>query len=150
MQCVAVANTDEEAHRLYGPHILNMFRTGLGSIPLPTLGLPGYVDIKGVEFLAKDPGDFGIVPRLRHIDYSEILDNQCVLVGSPATVKQQLLEMAKNFRIGNLVLTIQLGSMPPELSKMNIELLAKEVLPDLRKLWADDNWQHHWWPEGAA
>jgi hypothetical protein len=42
---------------------------------------------------------------------------------------------------------LQFGSMPPELTKFNIDLFAAEVMPELKKIWQDEGWQHHWWPE---
>ena len=149
VQCVAVGETDEEAHRLYKPHVEAGFRNGLGSIPIQGLGLPGYMDIKGVEFVARDPGDFGLVTKMRTINYEELVDAQCCIVGGPDTVKEQLVELVKNFRIGNLVLMVQHGSMPHELTKKNITLLAEKVLPDLKGIWEDEGWEHNWWPTGV-
>jgi hypothetical protein len=76
-----------------------------------------------------------------------------VIGGSPASVRDQLLETVRDLRIGNLLLMVQMGSMPHELVLKNIDLLAREVLPALRGTWEDDGWQHEWWPEalrGAA
>ncbi len=149
VQAVFVGETDAEAHREYGPHVEQGYRTGLGSIPMQSLSLPGYVDIKGLEFILKDPGDFGIVPKMRTIEYKELVDQQCAIVGGPETVTQQLLEMVKNFRIGHLVLMVHIGSMPHELVMKNIDLLGKHVLPALKGVWDDENWENRWWPSGA-
>jgi len=149
VQAVFVGETEEEAHREYGPHIEQGYRTGLGSIPMQSLGLPGYIDIKGVEFLIKDPGDFGIVPKMRTIEYKELVEQQCAIVGDAESVTQQLLEMVKNFRIGHLVLMVHIGSMPHELVMKNIDLLSKHVLPKLKGVWDDENWENRWWPSGA-
>ena len=116
---------------------------------MQSLGLPGYVDIKGLEFIIKDPGDFGIVPRMRTIDYKELVDNQCAIVGGPETVTQQLMEIIKDFRIGQLVIMVHIGPMPHELVMKNIDLLAKHVLPKIKGIWDDENWENHWWPSGA-
>jgi hypothetical protein len=42
---------------------------------------------------------------------------------------------------------LQFGSMPRQLAMDNIGLFASEVLPALRKVWTDERWDHHWWPE---
>ena len=149
-QCVAVGETDASAHRDYRPHIEAAFRSGLGSIPISGLGLPGYIDIRGVEFIAKDPGDFGLVPKMRTATYDELVDAQCCIVGGPETVCDQLLELVRSFRIGNLVLMVQHGSMPRALVEQNITLLAEHVLPALREVWKDEAWVHHWWPKGRG
>lgn len=151
LQCVAVGETDEEAHREYGPHVKQSFNTGLGCIPLESMGIPGYMDIKGVEFLTKDPGDFGVMPKMRNITYPEIVDAQCCIVGGPETVTEQLVELVKTHRIGNLALMVQHGSMPPELTKKNISLLAEKVMPAVKKAWSEqgwDKWENNWWPTG--
>jgi alkanesulfonate monooxygenase SsuD/methylene tetrahydromethanopterin reductase-like flavin-dependent oxidoreductase (luciferase family) len=153
LQCVAVAETDEEAHREYGPHVKASFNSGLGSIPPESMGIPGYMDIKGVEFITRDPGDFGILPKMRDASYEDIVEAQCCIVGGVETVKEQLIELVVKHRIGNLALMVQHGSMPPELTKKNISLLAEKVMPALKEVWAQqgwdrEGWEHNWWPTG--
>lgn len=155
LQCVAVAETDEEAHRLYGPHVKAAFNTGLGSIPMSSLSIPGYMDINGVAAVVQDPGDFGMFPVMRTASYEQIVDAQACIVGGVDTVAEQLIELVKDKRIGNLLLMVQHGSMPTELTKQNISLLAEKVMPRLRQAWADNGfadqgWEHKWWPTGLA
>ncbi|MFC7049883.1 LLM class flavin-dependent oxidoreductase [Emcibacter nanhaiensis] len=154
LQCVAVGETDEEAHREYGPHVKAGFNTGLGCIPPSSLGIPGYMDIRGVEAITKDPGDFGLFPKMRTATYEEIVDSQACIVGGVDTVTEQLLELVKEHRIGNLLLMTQHGSMPTELTKKNISLLAEKVMPRLREEWEKtfgaDDWHNHWWPTGLS
>jgi len=154
LQCVAVAETDEEAHREYGPHVKASFNTGLGCIPATSLGLPGYMDIRGVEAVTKDPGDFGLFPKMRTASYEEIVDAQACIVGGVDTVAEQLIELVKEHRIGNLLLMTQHGTMPTELTKKNISLIAEKVMPKVRQAWSEefgaDNWEHRWWPTGFS
>jgi len=49
--------------------------------------------------------------------------------------------------VGNLMVLLQIGSMPHELALENIELFGREVLPGLRDFWDDTPWVNHWWPE---
>lgn len=154
LQCVAVAETDEEAHREYGPYVKAAFNSGLGSIPSSALGLPGYMDIRGVEAVTKDPGDFGLFPVMREASYEQIVDSQACIVGGVDTVTEQLLELVHNNRIGNLILMVQHGPMPHELTKKNISIIAEKVVPRLRSSWAqselgNSNWDHRWWASGA-
>ena len=153
LQCVAVAETDEEAHRVYGPHVKAGFNTGLGSIPMSSLSIPGYMDINGVKHVVQDPGDFGMFPIMRTASYEQIVDAQACIVGSVDTVSEQLIELVRDKRIGNLLLMVQHGTMPTELTKQNISLLAEKVMPRLRQAWSDngfagENWEHKWWPTG--
>lgn len=146
MQSIAVAETDSLAEELYGPHIEYFFRKALGSIPLTRLMLPGGMDIKGLEFVLRDPADFGLYMKMRTATFRELVDAGCVICGSPKTVRDQLVELAREFRIGNLHAMLQFGSMPTELTRKNIDLFASEVLPSLRPIWADE-FDHYWWPE---
>ena len=57
LQTIAVAETDARAEEEYAPHLEYAFRKGLGTIPPHTLGLPGGIDIRGVEALIRDPSD---------------------------------------------------------------------------------------------
>ena len=67
---------------------------------------------------------------------------------SPATVRDRLKEeVIKSLRVGNLMVLLQIGSMPHELALENIELFGREVLPGLRDVWEDEGWVNHWWPE---
>jgi alkanesulfonate monooxygenase SsuD/methylene tetrahydromethanopterin reductase-like flavin-dependent oxidoreductase (luciferase family) len=147
LQNIAVADTDAEAERLYGKHIEYAFRTGLGAIPPEMLALPGGIDIKGVQAVLRDPGDFGMYAQMRNASLKDLIDNGTVIIGSPATVRDQLLELCQQHGIGNLHAMLGFGSMPPEVARANIKLFADQVAPQLRGLWEDSGFEHHWWPE---
>ena len=132
VQNVVVAETDERAELEYGPYVDNAFRHGVGSVPLHYMGLPGYVDPRGVETMLRDPGDFGLAAELKHATFGRLAEARSVIAGSPATVREQILEFAKEFRIGNLLVMLQMGGMPHELTMKNIHLFAEEVLPHLQ------------------
>jgi alkanesulfonate monooxygenase SsuD/methylene tetrahydromethanopterin reductase-like flavin-dependent oxidoreductase (luciferase family) len=148
VQSVAVAETDERAEREYGPYLETAFRQGVGSVPGQYLGLPGYIERPGVEAILRDPGDFGLAAKLHDITFTELADTQCVIVGSPATVIDKITAFAKEFRIGNLLIMLQMGGMPHELAMKNIDMFAAEVLPALQPIWDDEGWEHEWWPTG--
>ncbi len=58
------------------------------------------------------------------------MDKGYVIAGSPATVRERLIEeVIKRLHVGNLMVLVQIGSMPHELTKKNIDLFAREVLP---------------------
>jgi len=56
-------------------------------------------------------------------------------------------EVIDGLRVGNLMVLLQIGSMPHELALENIDRFAREVLPHLRGVWDDEGWVNHWWPE---
>ena len=150
VQSVAVAETDERAEQEYGPYIQAAFRQGPGSVPMQYLGLPGYIEIRGVEALLRDPGDFGLAATMKQATFKELAEAQSVIVGSPATVRDQIKAFVERFRIGNLLVMLQMGGMPHELTLKNINLFAEEVLPHLQQIWSDDDWKNEWWPTGIA
>jgi alkanesulfonate monooxygenase SsuD/methylene tetrahydromethanopterin reductase-like flavin-dependent oxidoreductase (luciferase family) len=150
VQTVFVADTDAEAERLYGEHAERHFRNALGAIPGPSFALPGYVEPAGIEAVLRDPGDLGFAHKLRHITFRELADTRAVVIGSPATVRDQITEFVKECRIGNLLVMLHVGSMPHELAIHNIDMFAAEVLPHLQGIWDDEGWEHRWWPTGIG
>ena len=84
---------------------------------------------------------------MQHVTFREFVDAGVVIVGSPATVREQIADFCGEYGIGNLHAMLGFGSLPKELAFKNIELFSKEVAPHLRGLWADSEHQHHWWPE---
>jgi alkanesulfonate monooxygenase SsuD/methylene tetrahydromethanopterin reductase-like flavin-dependent oxidoreductase (luciferase family) len=150
VQSVVLSETDERAEREYGRYVENHFRQGPGSVPLHYLGLPGYADIRGVEAVLRDPGDFGLAAELKHIEFARLAETNAVIAGTPATVRDQLASFAREYGIGNLLVMLQMGGMPHELALKNIHLFAEEVLPHLRGVWTDEGWENEWWPTGHA
>jgi alkanesulfonate monooxygenase SsuD/methylene tetrahydromethanopterin reductase-like flavin-dependent oxidoreductase (luciferase family) len=87
------------------------------------------------------------ISSLKNKRYKDFLDDQFVICGSPATVRDRLKELCKTMRVGNLMVLLHMGSMPHELTLKNIDLFFKEVAPALRPMW-DDEWENRWWPAG--
>lgn len=149
LQVVAVSETDERAEKEYGRHLQTHYRAGLGTVPPSGFALPGYAEIPGIEHMVRNPGDAGMFARMRNTTFREIVDTQLAIVGSPATVADQIEAFVREFRIGNLLVMLQNGSMPRALTEKNISLFAEEVLPRLRPIWDEEGWEHQWWPRGA-
>jgi alkanesulfonate monooxygenase SsuD/methylene tetrahydromethanopterin reductase-like flavin-dependent oxidoreductase (luciferase family) len=59
-----------------------------------------------------------------------------IIAGSPATVTRRLAEAQAEIGYGLLVPFLQFGSLPADLTKRNMELFAREVMPALRPLGA--------------
>lgn len=147
MQTVGVAETDAEADRLYGPHTEYFFRNCIGNIPLQRMALPGMADPTGLKMMLTDPGDFGVYPMMTSWDFAQFKQAGSIIVGSPETVRAQLTELATTLRFGNLHAMLQFGSMPHDMAQRNIDLFAREVMPHLKTLWGDSDYEHRWWPE---
>jgi alkanesulfonate monooxygenase SsuD/methylene tetrahydromethanopterin reductase-like flavin-dependent oxidoreductase (luciferase family) len=54
------------------------------------------------------------------------------VVGSVATVRQKMVELIEAYGVGNVLALLQLGTLPADLTRRNMELYAREVLPYLR------------------
>ena len=146
VQVVAVAETDERAEREYARHLMSLYHSGLGAIPGTAMAVPGYAEPAAIEAMLRGGGPDGMLARMRTATYSEIVDSQVAIVGSPGSVADQIEQFVREFRIGNLLVMLQNGSMPRELTEKNISLFASEVLPRLRPIWDAEGWENHWWP----
>ena len=153
VQNICVAPTDAEAERLFSEHIEYFYRKSFGSVAGERMVLPGQVDIRGLEAMAKNPSTVDMSASMKTAKFADLIKIGAVFCGSPATVLDQILDIARTYRIGNLMPMFQLGSMPHELVKSSIDLFASSVLPHLRDVWASEDYRHEWWPErlgGAA
>jgi hypothetical protein len=111
--------------------------------------IPGNQDYKSLANSVKNllPMQLGLMNEIPKWKYKDFVDNQFVIGGSPASVRDQLMEAVKKLRVGNLMVLLHIGSMPHELTLKNIDLFAREVKPHFRTLW-DDKWENKWWPKG--
>jgi alkanesulfonate monooxygenase SsuD/methylene tetrahydromethanopterin reductase-like flavin-dependent oxidoreductase (luciferase family) len=153
MQCVLVAESDQRAEKDYAEYVERAFRHWMGATPPDKRNLPGAVDIRGVQALLADPGDYGLYGQMKTVTYGQLVAAGAVVAGSPATVRDQLLGFCGECGVGNLQVMLGFGAMPHELVTQNMELFAAEVAPALRGLWRDRDFPHHWWPRrlgGAA
>ncbi len=147
LQLVAVSETDAQAERDYYKHVRYFYDKCLHVAPEFTMP-PGHQDYRSLVNTMKTQGNVLVDFRQNLPDwkFKDFVDNQFVIAGGPATVRQQLEACIKNLRVGNLMVLLHIGSMPHELTKKNIRLFASEVLPHLRDIW-DDQWTNEWWPE---
>jgi alkanesulfonate monooxygenase SsuD/methylene tetrahydromethanopterin reductase-like flavin-dependent oxidoreductase (luciferase family) len=150
LQLVGVAETDRKAEEIFGKHV-EYFYHKLLHLPLYYISPPGNADYKsflnilmsGTNML--QIGDF--TTDLKLLKAKDMIEKEFVVIGSPATVRDKLEAMAKRLNIGHLMVALQFGSMPHDLTNRNIELFGREVMPHLQKLWEDQPWENHWWPK---
>jgi hypothetical protein len=69
--------------------------------------------------------------------WKELCEQRYLVAGSPATVRQQLEELARSLRVGHLAVGLHIGSAPLELTNRNTYLFATQVMPHLRPLFAE-------------
>jgi alkanesulfonate monooxygenase SsuD/methylene tetrahydromethanopterin reductase-like flavin-dependent oxidoreductase (luciferase family) len=145
LQLVAVSETDEQAEIDYAKHVEYFYHKCL-HVPPQWFAPPGNQDYRSLLAANRNPVRRAEDPKT--LRYKDFVNKGYVIAGSPATVRERLVEeVIKRLHVGNLMLLIQIGSMPHELTLKNTELLAREVLPGLRDIWDDKGWENHWWPK---
>jgi alkanesulfonate monooxygenase SsuD/methylene tetrahydromethanopterin reductase-like flavin-dependent oxidoreductase (luciferase family) len=145
LQLVAVADTDARAEEQYAKHVEYFYHKCL-HVPPAWFAPPGNQDYRSLEAAARNPMRYAV--NTKELRYRDFVEKGYVIAGSPATVRQRLEEeVVKGLRVGNLMVLLQIGSMPHELTLQNMDLFAREVLPSLRGFWEDEGWVNHWWPE---
>ena len=143
LQLIGVAETDAQAEELYAQHAEYFFHKLLYTPP-HYQAIPGCLEydavVQGLKFNPRTS------VNLSELKAKDFFDRGFVIVGSPKTVREQLLDGVKRLRIGHLLTLLHFGSMPTELTKKNIELFGREVLPYLADQW-DDKYEDRWWPQ---
>ncbi|HEY2105202.1 MAG TPA: LLM class flavin-dependent oxidoreductase [Candidatus Binataceae bacterium] len=148
LQLVAVSETDAKAEQEYFPHIRYFYDKCLHIAP-ELLAIPGHQDYRSLVHSVKhlNPSQGELMMQVPNWKYRDFVENQFVIAGSPATVRDQLMAAVRKLRVGNLMVLLHIGSMPHELTLKNIELFAREVAPHFRTVWDDEGWVNNWWPQ---
>jgi alkanesulfonate monooxygenase SsuD/methylene tetrahydromethanopterin reductase-like flavin-dependent oxidoreductase (luciferase family) len=151
-QIVMVADTDEEAERLYEKHVTNFYQKALHVGP-QFGATPGYTSkrtlLTSIHRLQAASSAFADPAIRKKVTWKSAIESGQVIGGSPATVRERLAHATKEIRVGNWILLMQLQSMPHDLTNYNIRLFAEKVMPYIRDIW-DDEWDASpYWPSGA-
>lgn len=150
LQLVCVSETDAQAEKDYLEHVLYFYNKCLHLPMHYQMEAPGYRTKRTIENFIKTD-QVGEIMRMATMEKSwkTFIENEFIIAGSPATVTEKLTDAIRRLRIGHLMILTQIGSMPHELTKKNITLLAKEVLPRIQGIWDGEGWQDTWWPQAA-
>jgi alkanesulfonate monooxygenase SsuD/methylene tetrahydromethanopterin reductase-like flavin-dependent oxidoreductase (luciferase family) len=136
---VCVADTDAEAEKLYAPHVSYFYNRCLHVYP-GFADAPGYRTIKTIQTGALS--QFTQSGRdYPNMSWKDLTEGRYVVAGSPETVRQQMEELIKTLRVGNVFCLLHLGNMPDEKVRYSSRLFAEKVIPRLRNLWPD--WDNH-------
>jgi len=150
LQLVGVAETDRKAEEQYAKHI-EYFYHKLLHHPLQYVAPPGYADYKSLLNILTSGKNLlqvnDLSVELKALTASDMIEKGFVVVGSPATVRDKLEDIAKRLNVGHFMIALQFGSMPHAQAVSNIELFGREVLPHLQNIWEDQDWENHWWPQ---
>ena len=111
----------------FEPHLWYFARKllkGLAVVP------PGYTSARSIARIDKALKKFLLFVETRR----QVEEGAYAIVGSPATVRDKLQHYIEKLGVGNLLGLFQIGTLPAELTKKNLTIFAKEVMPALQNL----------------
>ncbi|MDE2935490.1 MAG: LLM class flavin-dependent oxidoreductase [Chloroflexota bacterium] len=147
LQLVAVSETDAKAEEDYAPHIEYFFKKNLHVYPGFTEA-PGYRSIKTLKKGVGSNLSRSHARKRTEMKWKDFVEEGYVIGGSPETVADRMREAVEGLRVGHLMVLLQIGSMPKDLTMQNTALFASEVMPKLRGMWS--GYEDHWWPNPIA
>jgi len=122
---VHIADSDEQAVAEFAEHAEygGLLTRGFGG-PAKTFFPPGHMP----------PDKLAAWERSVRDAYSgKAMPGEAPLMGTPETVAERLIERLKDYRIGNVVIAFQWGTMPHDLVTTSMRRFAEEVMPIVRK-----------------
>jgi len=129
-QTICVAETDEEAERLYAPHIDYFYNRCLHVYP-GFADAPGYRTIKTIQTGALSQFTAAAARDYPNMSWKDLTEGRYIVAGSPETVRQQMEELIKTLRVGNIFCLMHVGNMPNDKVRYSTRLFAEKVAPAL-------------------
>ena len=139
-QTILVADSDEEAERLYSEHVSYFYNRCLHVYP-GYADAPGYRTIKTIQTGALSqyaPPRGGYAT----LTWKDLVEGGHVIAGSPETVRQRMEDLIKGLNVGNIFCLMHVGNMPADKCMYSTKLFAEKVMPKLQNMfpdWDDDN-----------
>jgi len=125
---VYVAATDEAARAEAKPHF-EAFRNVFLKMPVEMLLPPGYTSRESLKNVMKAKAAiFGDITLEKSIELG------LIVCGSPPTARKAFEAYWKDMRFGNLLVLCQFGTLPADLTRRNMKLFAREVMPAVKAL----------------
>ena len=144
LQLVCVAETDEKAKELYAEHVEYFYKKCL-HVYEGFADAPGYRTIRTLKAGAVAQLGAAANEKRQAMTWDDFVEQGYVIAGSPKTVIENLRNAVEGLRVGHLMVLLQIGSMPKDLTMKNTELFATEVMPEVKGMW--DEYEDHWWPQ---
>jgi alkanesulfonate monooxygenase SsuD/methylene tetrahydromethanopterin reductase-like flavin-dependent oxidoreductase (luciferase family) len=139
-QTILVADTDEDAERLYAEHVSYFYNRCLHVYP-GFADAPGYRTIKTIQTGALSQY---APPRggYTQLTWKELTEQGHVIAGSPETVRQRMEDLIKGLNVGNIFCLMHVGNMPADKCMYSTKLFAEKVMPKLKAMFPD--WAPEW------
>jgi alkanesulfonate monooxygenase SsuD/methylene tetrahydromethanopterin reductase-like flavin-dependent oxidoreductase (luciferase family) len=68
------------------------------------------------------------------VTLEQALELGLFVCGSAETVRKKFQDYWSEMRVGNLLVMCQFGTLPADLTRKNLELFAREVMPALKAM----------------
>lgn len=149
-QFICVSETDAQAQIDYEEHVKYFFAKCMHIDPR-FFEAPGYRTVASLRAGLRSQLDGSAKVGKAILDegfgWKELVESGYIIAGSPETVREQIIEAARELHVGNLIWLFHVGSMPQHLTLKNLHLFAEGVLPHIRNLWPE--WDASpFWPSG--
>jgi alkanesulfonate monooxygenase SsuD/methylene tetrahydromethanopterin reductase-like flavin-dependent oxidoreductase (luciferase family) len=143
-QAFCVAETDAEAKKLYEKHVDYFYNRCLHVYP-------GFADAPGYRTNATvKAGMRSQMEMIKSIakerqSWESLVENGYIIAGSPATVSEKLEQLSTTLNAGHIMMLMQMGDMPRELTLYNTQMFAEKVMPHFKSKF-EDQFVDHWMP----
>jgi alkanesulfonate monooxygenase SsuD/methylene tetrahydromethanopterin reductase-like flavin-dependent oxidoreductase (luciferase family) len=124
---IYVAETDKQAREEFEPHCMYFVKNLLKNIGMSP---PGYTSAQSAAAIMKNEKYF----LYRQESWEDMEKGVFSIVGSPETVRQKLEHYQKELGCGVVLTGCQTGTLPHELTRKSMEILARQVLPKVRSV----------------
>jgi alkanesulfonate monooxygenase SsuD/methylene tetrahydromethanopterin reductase-like flavin-dependent oxidoreductase (luciferase family) len=128
---VYVGDGDAAALAEAAPHFENLRNVYL-RMPFEMLLPPGYTSRESMKGMAAAKAQL-----TGFMDAARAIEQGMFVCGSAKTVRDALLGYASEMRVGNLLVMLQFGTLPADLTRRNMERFAEGVMPALKKAAAE-------------
>jgi alkanesulfonate monooxygenase SsuD/methylene tetrahydromethanopterin reductase-like flavin-dependent oxidoreductase (luciferase family) len=144
-QIVCVSETDAQAERDYYDAVRYFYRY-TNRVSRGFVSAPGYRSAQSMTWeLERQQSNPDREKAYKgELSFGEYDEKGFIIAGSPATVRQRMRELVTELRVGQIIATPHIGDLSEETGRKNTYLFAKEVIPYLRDIWADE--PDHWTP----
>ena len=126
---VYVGETDEQAVNEARPHIEALFNVLLPKATELMFFPPGYMSPESLTHILKHKK-----ANSGGVTIESLMARGIIVVGSPDTVRKQIMDNHRDMGFQELVTMLTFGTMPAEMSEANIRRFAREVMPALKPL----------------
>jgi alkanesulfonate monooxygenase SsuD/methylene tetrahydromethanopterin reductase-like flavin-dependent oxidoreductase (luciferase family) len=143
-QTICVAETDQEAEKLYAEHVSYFYNRCL-HIYGGFADAPGYRTIKTLQANVLTAISEDVQNLFPTLTWKQLVDEGYVIAGSPATVRERMEALIKGLRVGHVFCLLHVGNMPDWKTRYSSKLFAEKVMPHLRNLWPEWQDDNRWW-----